>query len=109
VSDRQHGLGDDRERMLVQQIVRLGDRARKRALDRQHAVPGVRVCDGVRDRPEAAEGDELGQRVQRGGGGAGVRARRPRIGDGRAHRSLAATRSPQRRQIVSAAPFRSAR
>ena len=43
VPDRQHGLGDDRDRPLVQQVVRLVHRAHERALDRQHAVRGVGV------------------------------------------------------------------
>ena len=38
VPDRERGLGDDRERRLVEQVVRLVHRTGERALDRQHAV-----------------------------------------------------------------------
>ena len=39
--DRQHRLADDRERPVVEQVVRLGNRARERALDRENAVAGL--------------------------------------------------------------------
>ena len=53
--------------VVVQQVVRLRDRARERALDREDAVPGVELRDRVRDRAEADERDErlLGEERRR--------------------------------------------
>ena len=69
VADRQDGLGRDRERRAVQQVVRLGDGAGERALDREHA-----------ERDRAAQS----QRRRRRGSSAAGRARRP----GRGGRTL---------------------
>ena len=56
VPDRQDRLLGDRRRRVDEQVVRLGDRAGDRALDRQHA----RVDAGRRD-----GGDDVGERRQR--------------------------------------------
>src|SRR4029077_19577659 len=59
VSDRKHRLGDDRERILVQQVMSLGDRSGKRALDRQYPLCADRARDGFGDTSKAAHRDAL--------------------------------------------------
>ena len=55
VDDRQRHLGDDRERRLVEQVVRLADRAVEGVLDRQHAERHLARDRRLDDRQEARE------------------------------------------------------
>ena len=60
VADAERRLGDDRERVLVEQVVRLGDRAGERALDRQHAEVDLAARGRLGDGEEARQRPELG-------------------------------------------------
>ncbi len=60
VVDRQHRLADDRERRVVEQVVRLRDRTGERALDREHAVLDLARGDRLRDGAEARQRQRLG-------------------------------------------------
>ncbi len=59
VPDRQHGLRADRERGVVEEVVRLVHRARERALDREDAEQHRSVGGRFGDCREARERDEL--------------------------------------------------
>ena len=74
VADRKHGLRRDRERRAVQQVVRLGDRARQRALDRQHAERDRAARRRLDDRVERRQRDELRVREEAVAGCGAVRA-----------------------------------
>ena len=56
--DRQHRLADDRQGALKEQVVRLCDRARERAFDRENAVPDLRRHDRIGNGAEARERHE---------------------------------------------------
>ena len=60
VPDRENRLADDREGRVVEEVVRLGDGARERALDGQYADVDRAVGRRLRDRGEARQRDELG-------------------------------------------------
>ena len=60
VADREDRLGDDRERRLVQQVVRLGDGPDERALDREHAVRHAPADDRVDDVARTSAGRRAG-------------------------------------------------
>ena len=60
MADAERGLGDDRQRVLVQQVVRLVDRAGERALDRQDAEVDLPL-DG-----RFGDGEEARQRLEGG-------------------------------------------
>ena len=64
----QHGLAGDRERRVVEEVVRLGDRAGERALDRQDAERrSCRSAVACGDRGEARQRNELDAVAGRGG------------------------------------------
>ena len=110
VDDRQRHLGDDRQRRLVEQVVRLGDRAVERVLDRQHAERDLGRDRGLDD------GDEA--RVRLGRRAVAARARSdaaalwlpagPGIADDRGHSATAAAqaRHERRRRTRSSSPCR---
>ena len=60
VADRQHGLARDRERRLVEEVVRLVDGAGERALDRKDAEGDFALRRRLHHRREAGQGNELG-------------------------------------------------
>ncbi len=109
VPDRERRLRDDRDRRVEEQVVRLRDGSRERALDRQHAVRGPALDGGPDDLGERVHGDELRrEREEALGRGRAVCARATRVCD-RGHRKRSCIWSPQRSQYVAAAHFVSAR
>ena len=86
VADRQDGLARDRERRLIEEVVRLVDRAGQRALDREDAEGDLSVCRRRHHRREARQRDELGAgRKQVVAGRGAVRAVTAWIGDVHSH------------------------
>ncbi len=71
-TDRQRHLAHDRERRLVEQVVRLGDRADERALDRQHAELDLRGR-----RPPRSPPMKLGRPIEREASGTSTAAAAP--------------------------------
>ena len=55
MADRLNRLRDDRKLVLVQEVMRLGDRPGERALDRQDTVVRLGAGDGTGDAAEAPE------------------------------------------------------
>ena len=101
VPDAQCRLGHDRERVLVEQVVRLGDRAGERALDRQHAEVDLAARRRLDDREEARQRPQVGavreQSLARGGAVGAVTAG---VGDcdgcvGDVHRDSVGRRAPR--------------
>ena len=82
VVDRQNRLGHDRERRLVEQVVRLGDRPDERALDREDAVRHASRGDRVDDVRERGSGDQAGRREEPVAGSCRMSAFAAGVGDG---------------------------
>ena len=102
VADRQDRLAGDRERRVVEQVVRLVHRPGERALDGQDAERDVAVGGRLDDRGEARERDQVGPgREQPVTGGGAVRAVAPGIGNARRHRRNATEGSAGRRKKTS--------
>jgi hypothetical protein len=82
VPDRQDGLARDRERRLVEEVMRLVDRPGQRALDRQDAECDVALCRRFDHGGEAGQRNELGTgRKEVVAGRRAVRTVTARIGD----------------------------
>ena len=78
----QDRLRDDRERRLVEQVVRLGDRADERALDREDAVGDAAGGDGLDDVGERRQRHEARRREEPVAGRGGMGALASGVGDG---------------------------
>ena len=83
VFDGNRRLPDDRERVLPEQIVCLGDRPCERALDRQHAESGLAVQHRPHDVDERPQCDELAAGKELLGACGAVRGGASCVGDAR--------------------------
>jgi hypothetical protein len=92
VPNRERRLADDRQRRLVEQVMRLGDRAGERALDRQHPEIDARLPRRLDHRRERRQVDRERARGEDGGRGAAVTAARAWKSDRRAHRAAKSRR-----------------
>ena len=66
VPDREHGLAGDRERGVVEEVVRLGDGPGERALDREDAGVYLALGRGRRSRRRSSAGGRARRRPGRG-------------------------------------------
>ena len=82
MADREDRLGDDRERGVVQEVVRLVHGPDERALDREHAVRAGAGGDRLDDVLERRLGDEAGGGEQPVAGRGAVGAFAAGVGDG---------------------------
>ena len=82
VIDGQDRLRDDRERRLVEEVVRLGDGADERALDREDAVGDTAGGDRFGHVGERRQRDQAGGREEPVAGGGGMGAFAAGVGDG---------------------------
>ena len=86
VANRQDRLGVDRQRRVVEEVVRLVHGSRERALDREDAEGHLALGCGLHDGREARKRDEVGAvREEAVAGSCGVRAVAPWISDIHCH------------------------
>ena len=107
VADRQDRLGDDRERRVEEEVVRLVDGPGERALDRKHAVGASAAGDRVDDvAPGTSLGDEPRGREEAVAGRGAVCALTAGVGDGSSFgvigRPFGVGRSAGRSQLAGA-------
>ena len=92
--DWDHGLGDDRQRGMCQQVVRLRYRPGERVLDWEHADGGLTTSDSTHHVGERAARRHVGIREQPAGGLGRVGVPFAEVCNGGGHRSSQQKRPP---------------